>query len=231
MSSRGTSLSTAGGSGQSTQPGRRPRTSDGISVSAVRLLHDQLRRLAGRVSGASILNACRSRGCSDRARPLSTKVAGWTAVAFGAVHLLVAPVNTRAVWSRVVGEGWWNTFTLAESTSLADSRRSETFWVTLGSFGAPMLILGSYMVLSTQRGQRVPGWIGWSLVAWGVPLVAALPKSPGWAIPTIGALIVVGDNCGPCARILSRDAHENTDKAIIDPAHTTTCGPVVDHAR
>jgi hypothetical protein len=73
-----------------------------------------------------------------------TKAAGWIAIAFGAVHVITAPLESRPrdIWSQVVDEGWWNTFTLDKATTLAELERSETFWVTLGSFGVPVLVLG-----------------------------------------------------------------------------------------
>lgn len=122
-----------------------------------------------------------------------TEAAGWIAATFGTVHLAVAPLDTRGVWSQVVSDGWWNAFTLDRATSLAEFERSEAFWVTLGSFGAPMLALGSYVVWSARHGHRVPRWLGWTVFAWSVPLVSALPASPGWALPVIGGLIVLGD--------------------------------------
>ncbi|MBU7598556.1 hypothetical protein JGS22_013265 [Streptomyces sp. P38-E01] len=90
-------------------------------------------------------------------------------------------------------EGGWNGFTLEPSTTLAEFRRSEAFWGTFGSFGAPMLVFGSHVVWSARRGRRVPGWLGWALVAWGAPLSFVLPKSPAWTVPAIGALLILGD--------------------------------------
>jgi Family of unknown function (DUF6463) len=135
------------------------------------------------------------RAASKRRGARLTKAGGWIALAFGAVHVIVAPLESRSrdIWSQVVDEGWWNTFTLDESTTLAQFERSETFWVTLGSFGVPLLVLGSYVVWSTHQGHRVPGWIGWILLAWGLPFVTALPASPGWVLVVSGGLIALGD--------------------------------------
>jgi len=115
-----------------------------------------------------------------------TKAAGWTAIALGGVHLVVVPIRTRQTWSQVWADGWWNTFTLRQSTTLAGAQRSETFWTTLGSFGAPMLTLGCHIAWASHHGQRVPGWLGWIVLAWGVPFATALPASPGPVIPIIG---------------------------------------------
>ncbi|MGX1772977.1 DUF6463 family protein [Nocardia brasiliensis] len=123
----------------------------------------------------------------------STVIAGWIAIAFGVVHTVVAPLDVRRTWSQVVAEGWWNTFTLDQPTTLASFERSQAFWVTLGSFGVPVLALGCYIVWSTRRRYRVPGWLGWLIVCWAILLTTAVPASPVWALLVCGGLIVVGD--------------------------------------
>lgn len=122
-----------------------------------------------------------------------TTVAGWIAIVFGGVHVIIAPLERRDVWSQVIGDGWWNTFTREPVTS-DDLLRSEAFWATVGSFGAPILAMGCYVVWSTRQHQRVPGWIGGMILAWGLLLVTLLPASPGWALLVIGGLIMLGDS-------------------------------------
>jgi Family of unknown function (DUF6463) len=132
---------------------------------------------------------------SERRRAWLTQAGGWIALVFGAAHVIIAPLESRSrdVWSEAADEGWWNTFTLDESTTLAEFERSETFWVTLGSWGVPVLALGCYVVWSARQGHRVPGWIGWIMLAWSLPFVTALPASPGWLFAVSGGLIVLGD--------------------------------------
>lgn len=122
-----------------------------------------------------------------------SRAAGWIAVGIGAVHVVVAPLELPDVWSQVGADGVWNTFTLDKPTTLSEHERAGAFWTTFGSFGVPILAFGSYVVWSTRQGHRVPGWLGWILLAWGVPFVIVLPASPGWAFPVIGGLIVLGD--------------------------------------
>jgi len=131
----------------------------------------------------------------ERRRAWLTKAGGWIALVFGAAHVIIAPLESRRrdVWSQAADEGWWNTFTLEESTTLAEFERSHAFWVSLGSWGVPVLILGCYVVWSAHKRHRVPGWIGWIMLAWSVPFVTALPASPGWLFAVSGALIVLGD--------------------------------------
>ncbi|WP_431775214.1 hypothetical protein [Streptomyces cucumeris] len=57
----------------------------------------------------------------------------------------------------------------------------------------PVLALGCYIVCSIRHHQRVPGWLGWLMLVWGLFLVTTLPVSPGWAIPISGVLVVLGD--------------------------------------
>ena len=147
----------------------------------------------------------------ERRRAWLTQAGGWIALVFGAAHVIIAPLERRDVWSDAADEGWWNSFTLQESTTLAEFERSETFWVTLGSWGAPVLIIGCYVVWSARQGQRVPGWIGWIMLAWSLPFVTALPASPGWLFAVSGALIVLGDRRS--GRVVPmRSEHESSKK-------------------
>ncbi len=91
-----------------------------------------------------------------------------------------------------MAEGWWNSFTLDRPATLGEFERSEAFWVSLGSFGVPMVAIGCYILRVVRQKQRIPRWLGWLLLAWGSAIVTALPASPGWAIPIAGGLLVLG---------------------------------------
>ena len=137
------------------------------------------------------------RGTAARRGTHLTTVAGWMALSYGAAHVVVVPLRRRKDLSEAWADGWWNAFTLDEPTTSAEAERALTFWQTLGSFGVPMLMLGGHLVWSAHQGRRVPAWLGGMMLAWGLPFVTALPKSPGWALPVIGGLIVAGDTGGP----------------------------------
>lgn len=121
------------------------------------------------------------------------QAAGWIAIGLGVVHLVVAPLERGDIWPQVAAEGVWNTFTLDEPVTLGQFVRAEAFWTTFGSWGVPVLVLGCHILWSARRRHRVPGWLGWILIAWGLPLSILVPASPGWAFPIIGGLVVLGD--------------------------------------
>ncbi len=149
---------------------------------------------AGKKPSMSLEDMRRPTAGSRRAR--LTTVAGWMALTYGAVHVVVVPLRRRENLSQAWAEGWWNAFTLNEPTTLAEAERAVTFWQTLGSFGFPTLALGGHVVWSALQRRRVPGWLGGIVLAWGLPFVTALPASPGWALPVIGGLIIAGDTGG-----------------------------------
>lgn len=133
------------------------------------------------------------RATSERGSVLPTRIGGWIAIAFGVVHILVSPIDSRETWSEAIDEGWWNTFTLDKAITLAQLEHSETFWISLGSFGVPVLVIGCYIVWSIRQQHRVPGWIGWIILVWALIMATAVPVSPAWALVVCGGLIVLGD--------------------------------------
>lgn len=139
------------------------------------------------------------RETTARGRAQLTEVGGWIAVGYGVTHVIVVPVRRCDDLARAKRDGWWGVFTLAEPTTLADAERALTLWQTIGSFGVPTVALGSHLVWSAREGRRVPAWLGGIVLTWGVAFVTALPKSPSWALPLIGGLIIAGDTATPQA--------------------------------
>lgn len=122
------------------------------------------------------------------------KAAGWLLVGLGAVHTVVAPFLARATWTQVAGEAWWDAFTIATATTHDELRRSEAFWSSVGSLGIPVGALGGYIVWSSSKRQDIPAWLGWGILAHGTVLAILLPRSPIWAVPAAGVLLVLGNS-------------------------------------
>ncbi|NNH70211.1 hypothetical protein HLB23_10110 [Nocardia uniformis] len=144
------------------------------------------------------MNLTEQRTSAEPGSVRATRTAGWIAVVFGVVHTVLAPLQAGDTWSQAVSDGWWNTFTLEKAITPAQLERSESFWISLGSFGVPVLILGCYVVWSTRQRHRVPAWIGWIVLAWALIMATAVPVSPAWVLIVCGGLIVFGDrHSGP----------------------------------
>lgn len=122
-------------------------------------------------------------------RRRAVETGAWLTLAFGAVHTALATWGTRAEWARIHREGWWDTARL-HPTDRAGLTRGLVLWMTLGSFGVPCTALGALLVSSTRRGQPVPRWVGGGLLAWSVPLVVVLPRSPSWVAPVFAGLLL-----------------------------------------
>ncbi len=116
---------------------------------------------------------------------------GILALGGGLFHTVVAATMRQDVWARIFDEGFFNTVTLDPSPDRLPM--AEAFWLSPGSFGVPLLLLGAFVVRSTRRGERVPGWLGSGVVAWAV-LLGLLGGFDGGTIALllIGALFLAG---------------------------------------
>ncbi|MDQ0840668.1 DUF6463 family protein [Streptomyces sp. V1I6] len=130
-------------------------------------------------------------------KPKLTHAAGWIAVVFGVIHIVVSPLDNRDAWSDIFDQGPWQTISL--DVTPKNLAYSEAFWVAPGSFGVPVLLLGAFVLWTAKRGERVPAPFGWAMTAWGVVLVTLLPASPAWALLLVGVLLVLAAR-GPGAR-------------------------------
>jgi hypothetical protein len=52
------------------------------------------------------------------------------------------------------------------------------FWLTLGSFALPQMLLGGLVTGLGKAGRTVPGYVGWGLAVWGVACAAVFEPSP-----------------------------------------------------
>ncbi|RSM81397.1 hypothetical protein DL991_07625 [Amycolatopsis sp. WAC 01375] len=116
---------------------------------------------------------------------------GILALGGGLFHTVVAATMRQEVWARIFDEGFFNTVTLDPSPDRLPM--AEAFWLSPGSFGVPLLLLGALVVRSTRRGERAPGWLGCGVVAWAVLLGLLGGFDAGTIILLlIGALFLAG---------------------------------------
>lgn len=119
------------------------------------------------------------------------RLAGWIGLGLGSLHVVYSPMGWDGLWSRVAADGVWDTVTI-EPTTPEGHLRAEAFWTSLGSFGVPVVTLGGVVLAEVRQGRSVPRWVGWTVLGWGVPVAVMLPRSPSWAVPAMGLLLVLG---------------------------------------
>lgn len=120
-----------------------------------------------------------------------TLAGGVLALVGGIGHLVTSALMRRDVWSRALDEG------IVQSVSLDPTPDqlgvAEAFWFSLGSFGAPLLLLGGLVTWLSRRGQHVPGWLGWGIVVWsGLVGVVSGFDAGTFILLGIGVLLTIG---------------------------------------
>lgn len=101
------------------------------------------------------------------------------AVAHTAVFALVAP------WSSWLAGDLRN--------HAADSDSVATFWALPGGFVVVLVLLGLLVARAGQQGQRVPGYVGWVILAWAALAVSLIGPS-GFLLAAIPAGLLIAAN-------------------------------------
>ena len=109
----------------------------------------------------------------------------------GLSHTVVAALSRQEVWTRIFDAGFFGTVTLTPSGD--ELAVAEAYWFSPGSFGVPLLLLGSLVTWLARRGARVPGWLGGGVAAWAVLLVLLGGLDTGSiTLLLIGGLLAAG---------------------------------------
>ncbi|MER6046182.1 DUF6463 family protein [Streptomyces sp. NPDC001793] len=116
------------------------------------------------------------------------KWAGWIVTLFGTAHTLLALTVEKA--ARHAGTwfsgGLW-------SENLADmSPAGSAYWLSLESFGPPLVLVGLTVLWLDRRDIVPPAFIAWTLGAWTVVDAVILPFTP-WPLMALAcALLLIG---------------------------------------
>jgi hypothetical protein len=114
------------------------------------------------------------------------KWAGRLIVFYGAAHLLGAltlegAAGHAGAW--LSGELWSEDFS---NMSPANS----AYWLSVDSFGVPLVLVGLTVLWLDRRGITPPPFIGWTLVIWTVIDAVVLGPTP-WPIPMIASILLL----------------------------------------
>ncbi|THV26770.1 DUF6463 family protein [Glycomyces paridis] len=115
--------------------------------------------------------------------------AGRIFTVLGAAHLLLglallAPSHARTWFTG----GLW----MPEGTLAQMGPASGAFWMTFGSFGAPLLVLGLTVLWLRRKGITPPAFIGWTVGAWSVAAGLVFEPAPWIAVTVAAGLLVAG---------------------------------------
>lgn len=113
--------------------------------------------------------------------------AGGLIVAYGAAHVLGALVAESAAdhastW--VTGELW--------GSSLSSmSPAMSAYWLSVNSFGPPLVVVGVLVIWLSRRGIEPPALVGWTSGAWALLNIGVLGFGVGQDLILLAASLVL----------------------------------------
>ncbi|GAA3443371.1 hypothetical protein GCM10018955_28090 [Planomonospora venezuelensis] len=108
----------------------------------------------------------------------------------GRTMILIAVAHT-IVFARLAPWSGWLAGDLRNRA--ADSDSVATFWALPGGFAVVLMLLGLLVARAGGQGQRVPGYVGWVLLAWAALAVSLIGPS-GFLLAVVPAgLLIAAD--------------------------------------
>lgn len=110
------------------------------------------------------------------------EVTGYWLIAVAAVHLLAGLTWVdRSGFRATVSPPWKG----------GDMRLQRDFWSQIGSFAAPLGLLGGLIAWTAHRGSEPPLWLGIVLFAWLVSATARVPRGGFWLLLVPAVLLIL----------------------------------------
>ena len=116
------------------------------------------------------------------------KWAGWLMVLYGAAHTLGALTVEGA--ARYAGA--WFSGELWRDDFAAMSAANSAYWLSLGSFGIPLIVIGLIVVWLNRRGITPPPFLAWVLGSWTLVDAVVLALTPWPVLLLANVLLLVG---------------------------------------
>ncbi|MEC3981824.1 DUF6463 family protein [Amycolatopsis sp. H20-H5] len=133
------------------------------------------------------------------------KWGGWVLVVLGAGHMLItlALVAPSAVGAWF-GKGVWG------EDSAAMSQADAAYWLSLGSFGVPLIVIGLMVLWLDRRDIVPPSFVAWTVGIWSL-LGAVIFEPAPWPIAWIAAgLLLAGARRARTTRAMAGDSNTDT---------------------
>ena len=118
------------------------------------------------------------------------KWAGWLIVLYGAAHTLGALTVERAARHA----GAWFSGDLWDDDFANMSPATSAYWLSVDSFGPPLIVVGLTVLWLDRRGITPPPFIAWTLGIWTVVDAVVLLLTP-WPIPLLATILLLAGAC------------------------------------
>jgi hypothetical protein len=130
----------------------------------------------------------------DAAQDRKVRWAGRILVVVGTGHLLGA----FALTVRDHAHRWFSAELWRLDEGILDmSPAMAAFWLTTGSFGVPLILLGALVLWLDRQGIAPPRFVAWMLVAWSAMAAVIVEPAP-WAVITVaGGLLLAAARPSP----------------------------------
>lgn len=114
------------------------------------------------------------------------KWAGWIMVLYGTAHTLLA----LTVEGAARHAGAWFSGELWADDLAAMSAASSAYWLSVGSFGTPLVLVGLMVLWLDRRGITPPPFLGWTLAILTAGRAVIVLPSP-WPILLLASILLV----------------------------------------
>ncbi|MEU9482462.1 hypothetical protein AB0D83_02120 [Streptomyces decoyicus] len=101
-------------------------------------------------------------------------------------------VRLRARWAKARHAGTWFSGGLWSEDFAAMSPAGSAYWLSLASFGIPLILVGLTVLWLDRRGIAPPAFIAWTLGTWTVVDAVVLPFTPWPLFALACALLLIG---------------------------------------
>ncbi|CAL9295866.1 DUF6463 family protein [Streptomyces sp. NPDC095602] len=116
------------------------------------------------------------------------RTAGWLIVLLGAAHTVLALTYEGA--ARYAGEWFSGALWGADFSDMSPA--NSALWLSLESFGPPLVVVGLTVLWLDRRGIVPPPFIGWTLGVWGLVDAVILITTPWPLFLLATVLLLVG---------------------------------------
>ncbi|WP_030776046.1 DUF6463 family protein [Streptomyces sp. NRRL S-920] len=114
------------------------------------------------------------------------KWAGWLIVLFGTLHT----IGALTVEEAATHADAWFSGALRDDDLSAMSPANSAYWLSLGSFGVPLVMVGLTVLWLDRRGITPPSFIAWILGLWTVIDAVVLTLTP-WPVLLLAAVLLL----------------------------------------